>query len=81
MPTLPDGTPLPYPDEEPQASPLQAVQDAIQGLHDLMAVLPDAKHTQAVGKALMALLPVQQEIMGAQQPADPRQQLIASLGG
>lgn len=84
MPTLSTGQELPYPgDPGAEQSPLEALQAVIQDMHALMAALPDAKHTSVVAKSLAALLPIQEEIMGAGQATtpDPRQALLAQLGG
>lgn len=47
-----------------------------------MVAMPDAQHVQMINQALAPLVKIQAELSSAsnQQPADPRQQLLASLG-
>jgi len=59
---------------------LQAVQAAIQALHDLMGLLPDPKDTQIVAKCLQALTGIQQEMMTTR-PQGAAQALVSQLTG
>ena len=52
--------------QQTSQDPLPHLQQAIQHLHDLVAILPDPKHTQVATQALLALTRVQSELM---QPA------------
>lgn len=59
---------------------LDALQQAIQILHDLMATLPDPKDTQIVAKCLQALTGIQQEMMNTR-PQSAAQTLVQQLAG
>ena len=59
--------------------PVGSLQNCIQDLHQLMAVMPDAKHTQMINQALAPLLAIQAELSQAKQ--QPRQQVLQQLGG
>lgn len=59
---------------------LDALQEAIQILHQLMGVLPDAKDTQVVAKCLQALTGIQQEMMN-NRPQSAAQTLVQQLAG
>lgn len=59
--------------------PVQALQSCIQDLHQLMAVMPDAKHTQMINQALAPLLAIQAELTQAKQ--QPRQQILQQIAG
>jgi type VI protein secretion system component VasF len=59
---------------------LQALQAAIEMLHQLMTVMPDPKHTQVVAKCLQALTQVQQELM-TQGGGSPQDALMQQLQG
>jgi hypothetical protein len=59
---------------------LDALQDAIQALHELMTVLPDAKDTQIVSKCLAALAGIQNEMMNTR-PQNAAQAVVSQLSG
>lgn len=59
--------------------PVTALQQCIQDLHELMTLMPDAKHTQQIHQALAPLLSIQSEFAKANQ-SDPRQKLLQQLG-
>jgi hypothetical protein len=70
-------------------NPLQALQEVIEAMHELMSVLPDPQDTQIVAQCLQNLTRVQAKMMQGQgqaqgpqgQGPDPRQALMAQLGG
>lgn len=66
--------------ETDSKDPVQALQQAIQDVHELMALMPDAKHTQQIGQCLNGLLAVQSELSQAKQGQNPRQQILQQLG-
>lgn len=63
-------------------NPTDLLRECINSLHQLMVAMPDAQHVQMINQALAPLVKIQAELSSAsnQQPADPRQQLLASLG-
>lgn len=63
------GGPPPDQDDKPGTRPptaIEAVQDCIQDIHELMQVVPDAMHKQMVNQALAQLLKVQSDLMKPQ---------------
>jgi hypothetical protein len=59
---------------------LEALQKAIQDIHQLMTVLNDPKDTAVVAQCLKALTGIQHEMMVAR-PQSARQALVQQLGG
>jgi len=59
---------------------LDALQEAIQALHELMTVLPDPKDTNVVAQCLRALTGIQQEMM-VNRPQGAAQALMQQLTG
>jgi hypothetical protein len=67
--------------QDAQPDPLAALQNCIQDLHGLMAVMPDAQHTALIHQAMAPLLKIQSELSQAGQQTNPRQQLLQQLSG
>lgn len=59
---------------------LQALQQAIQGLHQLMVVLKDPNDTAIVSQCLTALTKVQKDMM-VNRSSDARSAVQTQLGG
>jgi hypothetical protein len=64
-------------------SPLEALQQVLQDLHQLVALLPDPNHTKIASQCLTALAGIQRDLMSQQQQQGqaPQAQLLQSLGG
>jgi len=62
------------------AEGLDALQEAIQAIHELMTVLPDPKDTAMVAQCLRVLTQIQQEMMTTR-PQGAAQALVSQLSG
>lgn len=60
---------------------MSELQEAIQCLHELMAMMPDAKHTQMINQSMAPLLAIQSELSQAKSATNPRQQLLQKISG
>lgn len=58
---------------------LAALQDVIQDLHELMAVLRDPNDTAIVAQCMKALTGIQKDMM-VNRPQNARQALVSQLG-
>lgn len=72
------GQPLPQglaPGRDDQTpDPLEVLQECIQGLHGVVAALPDPQDTHDAAQALLILTKVQKRLMGEQQGNGPQPQ-------
>lgn len=68
-PTAGPPPPGDQPDQAGAPDPLEATKSVIQDLHSLIAVLPDANHTQVATRAMSMVMSIQKDLMGTKQSA------------